>query len=819
VVSAPFDVRYGNFAGGLINAVTKSGTNRLEGSILGYFESTDLSGTDFTGSRGEQFDHKEFGLTLGAPIVRDRVALFVNAAIRRQVVPQPVPVPTGETGLDGAGVSHESLVRFQNLLQRHQVDPGTISAGSYGTPSRNLFAKVTAQLGVNSRLEVSHNYGHGNDRRLIGDRGPGVYALSSNGYQIPETINSTRLAWTSAFGARYSNQLILARVDDRRTCIPSSSFPTVSVGADEATIIAGVVDNCLGMETGSTSWELTDNFGAAAGTHHLTFGTHGELIDLVNDPARNPIGSWSFDDLDALERGEPSSYSGNLATEGVQVAFRAEQIGAYVQDQWLATPRLTITAGLRLDVPIAPTPPNLNRAVLDSFGIDTRLTPSGNILWSPRLGVSYDVSGHGTMTLRGGVGLFAGSPAYTWFSNVYGRNASLPFRIDCGGEAAPDFTLDPANQPRTCAGGDTPPPGRYHYFDPEFRFPQNLKVAVGADLQLPGGVAGTLDFLFTRGVNTFAVADVNLFDPLEVATGEGGRAMYGEIDPTSGEAAPLRPRPELDALFELRNGSGGDRAYSVTAQLEKRLASGTGLTVAYTYTNAKDRLSSESDQPGPNVAFSVLNGTLEHRELRTSLWEQPHKLTVTGTTDLPLGLRLGLVYIGGSGGSYTWVVQGDANADGFWFVGDPSNDVVYVPRSPADLTLADPTQFSDLDRLIRDEPCLRSQRGALLRRNSCRDPWVHETQARLAKRFQLAGSRAIEVTADLFNVLNFIDSDWGLVRRTSTSGFGSGAPLLELVGWDTANGRGRYRLADVFRREIDVEASRWRLQLGGMLFF
>ena len=82
VVSAPFDVRYGNFAGGLINAVTKSGTNRVEGSILGYFENADLAGTDATGSRASEFSRKELGLTFGAPIVRDRVALFVNAAMR-----------------------------------------------------------------------------------------------------------------------------------------------------------------------------------------------------------------------------------------------------------------------------------------------------------------------------------------------------------------------------------------------------------------------------------------------------------------------------------------------------------------------------------------------------------------------------------------------------------------------------------------------------------------------------------------------------------------------------------------------------------------
>ena len=85
VLTAPFDVRYGNFAGGLINAVTRSGSNRVEGSILGYLESTDLSGTDSTGSRGEEFNRKEFGLTLGAP----------DRAGPRRPLPQRRPAPAG----------------------------------------------------------------------------------------------------------------------------------------------------------------------------------------------------------------------------------------------------------------------------------------------------------------------------------------------------------------------------------------------------------------------------------------------------------------------------------------------------------------------------------------------------------------------------------------------------------------------------------------------------------------------------------------------------------------------------------------------------
>ncbi len=190
---------------------------------------------------------------------------------------------------------------------------------------------------------------------------------------------------------------------------------------------------------------------------------------------------------------------------------------------------------------------------------------------------------------------------------------------------------------------------------------------------------------------------------------------------------------------------------------------------------------------------------------------------MVGTIDLPLGLRLGLVYTGGSSAPFTYVLENDANADGFWS-STVSNDVVYVPRDAGDITLADPTEFATLDRLIRGEPCLRNQRGRLLERNSCRDPWVHETDARLAKRFHLADRRVLEVTADLFNVLNIVNGDWGLVRQTIAD-FGNAVPLMELVGFDVPNGRGVYQLVPVHRRRIDVNASRWRLQLGGTLSF
>jgi hypothetical protein len=327
-----------------------------------------------------------------------------------------------------------------------------------------------------------------------------------------------------------------------------------------------------------------------------------------------------------------------------------------------------------------------------------------------------------------------------------------------------------------------------------------------------------VDFLYTRVVSTFHLVDVNLVGPLGTSAGEGGRVLYGTIDASTGQATPSRRTVALRGVYELRNES-GDRSYSVTAQLEKRFPNGTELSMAYTYTDAKDRMSTSVDLPAANTGSTPVNGTLEHRELRTSFWERPHKVTLVGTTDLPLGFRFGLTYIGTSGAPFTYVLLGDPNADGFRPNLELSNDVVYVPTDAGDITLVDPAEFAALDHYIRDEPCLRAQRGRLLERNSCRDPWVHETEARLSKRFRLADRRVLEVTADLFNVLNFLDGDWGLVRQTLPLDIGNSVPLMELVGYDTPNGRGVYTLFPVYRRQIEVNASRWRIQLGGTLFF
>src|SRR5262249_20574393 len=143
------------------------------------------------------------------------------------------------------------------------------------------------------------------------------------------------------------------------------------------------------------------------------------------------------------------------AQEPGTAAFKVTQLGFYVQDEWSPVKNLRVTPGLRMDVPF------LSKAVTNpilannpTFPIDTGKVPTGNPLWSPRLGFNWDIDGQANTIVRGGTGIFAGRPPYVWVSNAYSINGLSQVELTCfGATGVPAFTPDPKAQPSTCAGG------------------------------------------------------------------------------------------------------------------------------------------------------------------------------------------------------------------------------------------------------------------------------------------------------------------------------------------------------------------------------
>src|SRR2546426_1540977 len=212
--------------------------------------------------------------------------------------------------------------------------------------------------------------------------------------------------------------------------------------------------------------------------------------------------------------------------------------------------------------------------------------------------------------------------------------------------------------------------------------------------------------------------------PTGAASSEGGRPLYGAISGTT--IATLAANPAWrdtsfggKEIYRVSN-RGGDHSFSLSTQLRKRFGETLALYASYAYSLARDRMSWVNFPARANFSNTPLDGTLDDRRLRPSFFETPHKVSVAATLDLPYHVHLSLLYQGASQPPYTYVINGDANADGIGGPGSLLNDIVYVPRNATpggDITLARgnvPAPASDYARLeafIEQQPCLREQRG------------------------------------------------------------------------------------------------------------
>ncbi len=345
-------------------------------------------------------------------------------------------------------------------------------------------------------------------------------------------------------------------------------------------------------------------------------------------------------------------------------------------------------------------------------------------------------------------------------------------------------------------------------------------MAFGVDHELSGSLVGTLDLLYIRAVHQLYVTDANLAPPSGVSQGEGNRPLYGTINPTTGSATPTRRNSAFGQVVRVSNRS-GDYALSLAAQLQTRFGGAIEGTALYAYTRALDRMSLAHLQARALLEGTVLDGMLEDRRLGTSLFEIRHRVQLMATMRLPYRVGLTLLYTGASGRPFTYSVSGDANADGLGL--NLFQDPAYVPRDRADIAIdgngaaagvGTPAQqdsaYALLDTFIQSMPCLREQRGRISARNSCRNPWFGTLNARVTKAFPTGAGQSFELTADVYNVLNLVNPQWGLSRY---DGLTFATPLLALRGYDATNGRGIYEVRQPPRNQIEDFTSRWQVEL------
>ncbi len=841
---SPFDVRYGNFAGGMVNAVTKSGTNEFRGALWGYWQNKLLAGNQ-SDPTFLDYNTLQYGISLGGPILHDKIHFFLTTDLQERTSAfgnrfQLTGDPTAD--LAAAGFTTVEADRFTSILTNTYgiTNPGTALATNLTNPDRNLFAKVSTSLVPNSYLELSYNLVFaGQDNLNRSPTGPSVpgrlrdgYQLSNAGYSQETTSHTARAKLTSSWlGGRLSNELLTGFSIIRDARDAGQDFPLILVragqlGTNDSWLAAGAERFSQLNELDQDVIQLQDTLSYKLGSHTLSVGTTNEYLKLRNAFFQASTGVWAFDSLDDFEAGTASAYQRRFGISDLQepgtAAFDVLQLGFYAQDHWEIMEGLMVNPGVRVDVPFLSAgvrnPLLANNA---AFPIDTASIPSGNPLWSPRLGVNWDIGNTGETVLRGGVGVFSGRPPYVWVANAYSINGLSQVELTCNGSSGvPAFNIDPNAQPFDCAGGTNPPTvpvnqGEIDYFAPDTRYPQNMRVALGADRKLPFDTIATLDLLYTQDVNGWYTTDENLVRQ-DNDSGEG-RALYGTFATSNGRATSQRvDNTNLRQAVKVFNKNGG-RVFSGTVQLQKNLAQVVDARVSYTFTSARDLISLTSSQALSNFQFAPLDGSIQDRNLRPSAFDRTHRFTATATGKLPFGFTAGLIYVGQSGLPYTWTVSTDVNGDGIG-----GNDLAFIPADPSQITLADPTQWDGLNNFIQSQECLRNSRGGMVRRGACRNPWQNFIDVRLGWNSpQWIKGQHLEVQADIFNVLNLLNKEWGQFEQEANFE-NHPAGFLRSVGYDQANNRPVYSFTEpsaVRTVVLSPTQSRWRIQVGARYVF
>jgi len=813
LVVSPYDVRQGGFTGGGINAITKSGENLFHGT--GYYFGRDDGLVGELSDRGRVvplggFSDKQSGASISGPMIQNRAFFFGNVDIGRRNTPSGFSV----AGTGQAWGHQAEAQRFVSILRsRYGYDPGVgedpLAEFDRTTDNNKVFVRSDFNLAANHRLTVRHNYIDA--KNDVGFPTNILYYFPDNFYRISNKQNSTVGQLNSTFGKSFNEfRVTYQRIRDRRT--NATDFPFVRV------FLPGGSSMRAGTENFSTRnaldqdvVELTNDFTMLAGQHTLTFGTHNELFKFDNLFIRDNFGNYQFSNLDLFEQGLAQSYDYSISVTSNPLEsadFNVRQFGLYAGDQWHAARNLTVTYGVRVDLPIFPDKPSRNEFSETTFGFRTDVVPESK-LWSPRVGLNYDVRGDGKAQVRGGAGLFTGRTPYVWLSNQYGNTGNEFQRVSVTNNANNriPFVADPTNQPKTVPGARVLG-NEIDVIDPDYEFPSLWRGNVGYDRDLGvWGLIASLEFLASKTVNDVKYENVNL---RQTGTRFDGRPFY---DASAGG----RVSTAISNAILLTNTDLGNQ-WNLSFKLERPFRNNWFASGSYAYGRTRSSLDATSSQAASNWGNARTPGNPNNVPLARSNFDVGHRVNLAASYMLQLPRRVSVTasmfYNGQTGRPYSISYNNnDFNGDAQFF-----NDLLFVPANVNDLVYTNGTaaQFEDF---IANDKCLNDSRGAITERNCSRQPFTNIVDAKFAVGLPIQRAK-VEVTMDILNFLNMLNGDWGRYEFLDFQTLNA----LAYGGIDAASGKPIYNIATLasssFRKfTIDNLRSRWQAQFGARVRF
>lgn len=825
---ANYDVTISGGVGGVINAVTKSGTNEFHGSVYGLYRDNSMvreneDGGDFNGFEEE----KTYGLTFGGPLVKDKLFFFFNYEKYEQGAPSPSFGPVGSGASNIVDISPEDIARVQQAAQGYGFDAGDFGVSGADTTGEEYGLKIDWNITDGQRF--SFRYGTSDQSVAeFPDFFDDAISLSTHAYQRDYSFDTYTAQLFSDWTDVFSTEAKVSYRDYSAVRTPTANLPEIAIDFGPNTLFLGTEENTHANILETQTWNAFFAGNLFVGDHTLKFGFDYEDNDIYNLFGRRTNGVYTFDSVDDFEDGISSSYRLFYPTDGnldnMAAIWGLRNVGVFVQDTWAVNTNLTLTFGLRYDRPMVPDDPAFNAEASAAFGYDNSATIDGNDLIQPRFGFNYLFDSERQTQLRGGFGLFQGAAANVWLSNPF-TNTGLGYTDYNLRDGLTQFDPNPANQINLIPPGSEGGTQSVDFVDPELGQPAVWKANLAFDTELPwAGIVASTELVLTQVKEAIYYQHLNLGDPTSV--GQDGRLMFWNdagYDPANWNEFGQSDR---DADVFNRSGAIGDfsdaiiarptskgESQQLTLSLNKPFYdSDWWWTVAYTYTNATEvsplTSSTSGSQWGNSIRFNPNDevsstSSYEIRDRFTAALSWKHAFFGDYNT------IVGGIYEGRSGRPYSYTFDNDVNGDGRF-----GNDLLYIPSGPGDVLFGSAEEEAAFWDFVAGDDYLSTHRGQVAERNGARSEWVNQFDIRITQ--ELPGfwdGHKSELWVDILNVGNLINKDWGRIEEI---GFPGARGVVEYGGVDPTTGKYVYRYngADDLRLYDDRGISRWSVQVG-----
>lgn len=839
---SPYDVHFTGFTGALLNAVSKSGGNEFHGSADYRYTDQKLRGKNPVSGLREPVRDRQYNLTLGGPIIPNKLFFFLTYDDFRRVA-----APPGQIFVPNDAAQIASIVAKAKSLG---YDTGTFDAQNVSFQKTKM-AKIDWNINDQHHAKFSYRRVEGSTPTFANYNLAFTTSFSNYWYQSPRVSDNYVVQldsnWTSALHTEATAAYVTYDGSPKNN---GSPFPEVNIGGisghknDTNTNIAtGAV--LLGTEFSRqlnfiTTKQKLGKFYAdyTWGDHVFLAGVDGDKTVFNNQFVQAYNGTYVFSSVANFLAGTPiSSYQDAKLFPGYTLdqafaAWSATNYGAVLQDTWRPNSRLTLVGGLRLSYPYIPVAPPV-AAGFSTAGFTyngraitkNNTTNDGNYTIAPRASFSYSVPTDRKTTVRGGIGIFSGTNPAVWLSNAY-SNAGALGRLSVSNPAGLSFVADPKNQP-SIAG--TPPAPVINVTDPDFKTTTMWKSNIGVDHTLPFfGLIFTAEASYNKTIKQPFTVSLNL---KPVGTMADGRTRYaGAIyqgyntgiaglptGVTTTGGATVTTNPAFNNVLyvtDTNKGYGND----VTLGFRRPMKNHWEASLFWTRMKATEVSPATSSVAASNFSGRAYANPNED-VASNSNYSIPDKIVARAAYEFDFFKRrnthtlISMAYRAQTGHAYSLIFRGDANGDG------NSTDLFYAPSGPTDPKVVwNSTAERDNYFAYAAANGLSKYAGSIVPRNSEYAPWQQTLDLHFEQQIPIYGRARLSVFADCSNFANLLSKKWGVVE-------GYDFPYYRAVAGATVTAANPNQYTYFFNNStqgastIYQDLGRYQIQIGGRLTF